>query len=516
MNQSNDTEFCRYHPLKPATYYCTSCETNNCDCCIDEGDQGVDHNCFSCQREVQSLGAINHAVPFWRRLEESFRYPMNANAGVIVIGVAVLTSLLNYIIFGFILSLVLVGAFLKYCFNALNSTASGVLVPPDIVEAYEGGVVILLRLLVIIFVIGGANFGVYRLLGPEFSGLFVFLSMLALPAIIIVFAMSDSLSEALNPLAVLQLISSIGLPYGLLLGFIMIMSASVGVINALLMEHVSLLSTIAQSAVMNYYTLVIFHIMGYMIFQYQGVLGFVARVDNGELQEARSSRDRLAVKISIRLKEGDYNGVVDLFQFALKEFPQDREFNKQYFEFIYATERFQVLGSIANGYLKFLITSKQEHQLLIIYKRVLHLIPDFISNSAPVRHQLAIACQNSGDPLSAVKLINGMQKTFPEYSQLPEALTLMADALDDLPNKQSQAAQVRKLAARLSDRRLTPNAAVKSEPIKPKQGRAVFGIGKNLSSSGVKPSATPLVENENEFTSENESSVADLPPIEFK
>ncbi len=519
-------EYCSYHPLAPATYTCPHCGTGNCDNCIDEGDRGNDALCYNCKRAVDSLGAVNHAVPFWRRLEESFRYPMNGNAIGMIVGVSVLTSVLLYLPFGFVLYLMLTGAFIKYCFTALDNTAIGLLVPPDVTEAYSGGLVLILRLLVIFFAIGGAAFGIFHLLGPEFAGLFTFLSIMALPAIIIVFAMSDSLAEALNPAHVLRLISSIGLPYGLLLGFIMVMTASVGVINTLLAGHFSLLSTILQSTVSNYYTLVLFHIMGYMIFQYQGALGFTAREDTGENKPPRSERDHLATKIDIRLKEGEYNDVVGLLKTALGKFPNDREFQKQYFEFLYATERLEALEEAATNYLTFLIRSGQDHQLSMIYKRVLHLIPNFVPNSAPVRHLLAITCKNNGDPLSAAKLINGIQKAFPDYEQLPEALELMADALEELPNKSAQAAKCRELAKHFAGKKPQPKTKAKPEKTAVKAspkpgGRAVFQIDSGPLPPPVKsPVGLELEENKSpassESISQNTESNSDLPPIEFK
>lgn len=508
-------DYCSYHPLSPATYACPHCGTGNCDNCVDEGDRGEDIVCFNCKQGMDFLGAGNHATPFWRRLEESFRYPVDANAAGLIISVSVLTTILLYVPFGFVLFLMLTGAFMKYCFSALDSTAQGLLVPPDITTAYNGGMRLLLQLLVIFIAVGGATFGVYRLLGPEFAGLFTFLAVMALPAIIIIFAMTDSLSEALNPGNILRLIAAIGLPYGLLLGFIMIMTTSVGVISSLFAGHLSLLSTILESIVSNYYMLVIFHIMGYMIFQYQGNLGFAAREDTGELKEPRSARDRLAARVDIRLKEGDYNDVVRLLQSALKKYPGDRDFQKQYFEFIYATERLQALEEAATQYLIFLVKSDQEHQLSIIYRRVLHLLPNFIPNSPVVRHRLAIACKEKGDAVTAVKLINGLQKAFPDYDQLPEAINVMADALEHLPNKSEQAAKCRALANNLAQRRPKP-VETKPKPAPKAQQKAVFSIDPLPAAPTTPPTSDDVTSVEDNSAEDSSDSNGELPPIEFK
>lgn len=67
-------DYCKYHPLTAATYYCDACDTKTCDTCCD--DEKIKLRCFSCSKQLESLGAVNYARPFWRRLEESFRYPL--------------------------------------------------------------------------------------------------------------------------------------------------------------------------------------------------------------------------------------------------------------------------------------------------------------------------------------------------------------------------------------------------------------------------------------------------------
>lgn len=470
----NDMSYCTYHPLAPATFSCAFCHTQSCDSCVDEGERNTEPVCFACNRTVDFLGAVNQATPFWRRLEESFRYPLKPHSLILIITVSLLGSLLTYAPLGILWYLMLSGAFLKYSFSCLEQTARGLLVPPDISEAYSGGMALLGNLLIMLLVAGFAVFGAYRYLGPQIAGLLTFLIIVALPAIIIMYGMTESLVEALNPLNLLRLITAVGLPYGLLLAFILIMSASVGVVSQLIGYEYSLLSNALQSIVSNYYTVVMFHIMGYMIFQYQGELGFTAGEDFGEAKPPRPARDRLAAKISIKLKEGDYNEVVALFASALKKFPGDKEFNRQNFEFFYATGR--GLESAASRYLGYLIRSGQEHQLVLIYKRVRQLQPNFRPDTAATRHQLAIACKESGDSLSAAKLLNGLHREFPKYARLVEAYELMANALDDVPHQGEAAKKCRELVQRLAERSAPPATPTQRKSITAQPtGELAFG-----------------------------------------
>lgn len=486
-------DYCSYHPLAPATYRCPFCHTSNCDHCADEGYRDGDVSCFSCRQPLEHLGAANVATPFWRRLQESFRYPLSANALVLITGVAVLGIIASHLPFALLWLLMLNGAFLKYCFSCLQNTAAGQLRPPDITEAYSGGLLVMFHQVVMLAVAGGSVIAAGYYLGLQAAIALGILLVFACPAVFILYGLTGSLFDAMNPLNILRLITSVGLPYGLLLAFAMIMSASVGLISQLIGEHLFALSTLLQSMVASYYTIVMFHIMGYMIFQYQGALGFTAREDFGEGPNVRSDRDRLAAQISIRLKEGDYNQVVALFDEALKLFPMDREFNRQRFEFFYATKR--ALADAASRYLKFLYDSGQEHMLAMVYKRVLLLSPNYMPENAHLRHHLAAACWESGDSRAAVKLINGMHKLFPDYPHLVQAYELMADALEDLPNQSQQAEKCRQFIQRL--RQLDTQRPKKVSAPPPAQPRPL-------------PEEEPAVN-----TTSSDSSSGELPPIEF-
>jgi len=491
-------DYCKYHPLAPATHHCSYCLTDRCDRCTDEGDSGHDQNCFSCQRPMEALGAVNNVTPYWRRLQESFRYPLNSNAIALIIGVSVFSTIGTFFPFpfGVVILLGMTGILLKYCFTCMESTAHGLLVAPDIREAYNGGIAIVGALLFILFVVSSAIGGAYVYLGPQIAGLITLLLVLCLPAVVIIYGMTDNLFEALNPINILDFVRNTGLAYGLLLAFIMIMSSSVGVISVLIGGEFTFFSTILESIVTNYYMIVTFHIMGYMIFQYQGSLGFAARENRGEGNAPRSPRDRLVVNIDVALKDGEYNKVVTLFDSALKTFPNDKEFNKLYFEFLFATRRLQVIDQAASRYLAYLIKSRQEHQLTLIYKRVLQLNPKYMPDTPKLRFELGRVCHETGDPKSTVRLINGLHKQFPDYPKLADAFELMAAALEDIPHQQAQAQQCKALAQRLAERqeqleRTKAAATQKAQPVATPTG-AKKPTGKKLGPTGPVQAPTNL------------------------
>ncbi len=58
---------CQYHPLEPATYFCSDCESSCCDYCVDDSSYNPVARCFQCNRTLDSLGPGN-IEPFWRFL----------------------------------------------------------------------------------------------------------------------------------------------------------------------------------------------------------------------------------------------------------------------------------------------------------------------------------------------------------------------------------------------------------------------------------------------------------------
>lgn len=479
-------DYCHYHPLAPANFFCEHCNTYNCDTCVDESHQRGGERCFTCGGQVTLLGGANSAEPFWRRLPQAFRYPLNAQSLTLIVGVSLLTSILAYIPFALVVYLVATGALLRYSFSCLENTASGKTRAPDISEAYDGGLVLLFQLIGIVAVMVAAVIGVDHLLGAGLAKLLGVLLALGFPAIIILFALDQSLLSALNPLKIFQLILAVGMSYGVLLGLIMVMTASVEVIHALIGADFSFINSFLQSIVSNYYTVVAFHIMGYMIFQYQATLGFVAREDDGEYKESRTEQARHNVKIDIALKRGEYGKVVDLFAEANSKFPAEHSFYLRCFDYLCTVRILDRLSRFLPFYLTYLSRSKRSDLIYNSYKRALTLVPTYEPDTAMLRHFIAEQCTLKGDPRTALKLLNGLHKQFPNYPRLVTAYEVMLSALEALPGLEKQRLQCEKFVAALKAK--APAPAIKNQRLEPKNTDATA----------------------------DQAVAGELPPIEFK
>ncbi|MFT5419605.1 MAG: tetratricopeptide (TPR) repeat protein [Candidatus Endobugula sp.] len=444
-------DHCKYHPLAPATYYCTHCQVMACDECSDDSSNRADAECFLCHKSLRSLGAVNSAEPFWRRLQQSFRYPMHPQAATMIGIVSLLTTLCSLIpsVFIFLPLLMLSGAMMKYAFTCLESTSSGNLTAPNIGQAFGEGLSLLIKLMAIFILIGASITATIYIFGVTLGMIIGLLFIVSLPAILINFSINEDIIEALNPINASRLMLSIGIPYLLLLVFIGIMLVSVGAISQFIGDSHSLITTTLQSIVSNYYTIVIFHIMGYMIFQYQDRLGFIAREKKQDNSNSRTEIEKSLAGIEVHIKEGLFQKAIVMFDNLLKQHPTNKKAHEKCFDFLCAIKESEKIKPFSCLYLKYIIDNQQNYLLLTTYKRTLHIAPLYIPRKASVRFILAKALNDSGDFKTAIKLINGLHKQHPKYSKLVDAYILMAECLQNLPNMQEKVKQCYRLVEHL-------------------------------------------------------------------
>jgi len=435
-------EFCKYHPLEVAVYTCNNCHVFQCENCVNSTH--ANHcSCFICQKEVNQLDNSANIIPFWRRLQESFHYPLHFDALLLIIGVSVLMAIASFMPFSLILNLLLTSALFKYSFSCLERTSKGYLQPPDMTDAYGGGFGLIFQLIFMVIVIFAVIGATYSYIGPMVGSVVGVLLMISIPAIIINFAITKNMIHALNPTSMMRLITSIGLPYGLILAFIMIMVASVGIIKEFIGHDFSLISLVLQSMVSNYYMIVIFHIMGYMIYQFHSALDFDTSDHYQALKENKSVMEITLSNIDVALKEGEYDTVISLYSEAIDSYPQQDTLKTQFFNLLIVTQNSIKLDDFACDYFNFLMASNRNDQVSLAYKKTLKVHPKFNPKEAEMRLKIAQICAKNSDAKYVIRVLNGIQKSHPDFKSLKQAFELMAEAFDALPNMQKQASACR-------------------------------------------------------------------------
>lgn len=513
--------YCKYHPAVASINYCSYCDIHVCPTCSNEGQYGEDSDCLLCGKPMEHTGAPVDVTPFWRRIDQSFRYPLQRSVLIFIAILSFLSAVFSYLpgILTLGINLAITGALLKYCFSCLHQTAMGNMQAADITSAYQGGVALFFRLLFICLLALAAIAGAFILIGQTTGILVSVFFVLAFPAMIIMYAMSESIADTLNPVKIMQLISGIGLPYGLILGIIVIMMGSVELISTAIGYGDSVFILTLQSVISNYYAIVMFHILGYMIFQYQDRLGFTSQYADEE-KEARPEAERELAKLNILMKEGRWGDVVSLAEQAIKVHPNDRELQNAYFRFtlnslagaVVISREFtdnpgesqsQVLhhaSGVFDKYLLHLIESGQHHLLRQTFLQVQAKLKSYRPHNPRVCFELAKTCNETGGYKTTLSLLNGLHKKHPDFPYLLSAYRLMLEALEALPAPEAQITQCRKLVSSLEQRAAQRQKTAKSS----------FEANTRGNDDTPKPAR-------NEPDSEpSEAPEDDLPMIEFK
>ncbi len=446
-------EYCKYHPESDATYRCADCQVGQCDHCVDESAGSL--RCFVCRRELENQGPGESVVPFWRRLDKCFSYPM-AKQTLLLIIVASVVSALGASMDGlqsFILLFVVSAVTTKYGFLCLQQTAAGNMTAPDVSDAYSGGVRLIFHIIMIFLGIIFMILAMANALGQTAAIVFSVFWLCCLPAVFINYARFEAIGSAINPVEVVRLVLQLRGAYLLLLLFITIMIASVGTLSQLF-DGEDVLSAALQSVVSYYYWIVIFHLMGYLLFQKQRVLGYVSHLESEGDVHNRSEKQHTLARIGVLAKEGMFTELSSEFKTALKKYPDDIGIYDRYVDYLCALHKTAELDKFWLAYLSCLEKCGRMSQVSGVLLRILNVAPDYLPVSAEVRFKLAGILLKQGKPALSVKLINRLHRDHPRFEQLSEAYFLMADALEELPEKQVQADKCRILANKLKVRPL--------------------------------------------------------------
>ncbi len=435
-------ESCKYHPDRAPDFHCARCEIDLCTDCVDHSVSGQ-ARCFHCGSSLTPRVTAASVEPLSRRLPYAFRYPMTADAMIFIFGLSVVTTFIAVMPSGgliqFLALLFCSGLAVNYSFLCLKATAAGAMVPPRLQDAASGSLSILIRLFAIFFIIGAFTSFIASHVSPVLAAMIVFILVIGLPAVFMSLAMSDSIIEAVNPVNFIGLMIKTGIPYLILICFLFIMVSSVTLIQTIIGDDLLFLSAILQSAASSYYSMVAFHLMGYLLYQHQERLGYVSEDAEEKLLYRAKPEDVVRAHVSICLKEGDYERAKMLLRTAIKENPKSTLLWQRYFDLLYQLEDLATLKGMSNQYLERLMQSQQVAPLLRNYRKLIRSLPDFMPDQPQLRLGLAQLSLDSGDAKSAVRLLNGLHKEFPTFDRLVEAGCLLKKALEALPNMNQQA-----------------------------------------------------------------------------
>src|SRR5690554_5579308 len=390
--------------------------------------------CPRCSKAMRYLGAATEVVPFWQRVGAFFRYPFHTDP-LIVIAICTLVPLIappNLI--GLLIWIVLALALFKYTYAVINHTAEGHLKPPPVAVAFTGSGFNIVILQLLVFVLMGGLVGAAAMIGgPILMMLALAFAVLALPASIMVLAMERSVGAAVNPMNLAVLISRIGTPYFLLYGYLILLTLASGAAQDFAVNHFPMWVAQPLAGFLNStFTLILFHMLGYLLFQYQEELGFASDLQEEEGLTENHQRDRSSrfdADLDMNLKDGNYDRVQSMLKEALKKDRDDSLRVGQLYQLLTARHDVAELYRYHPRLLGWLAHRNDGEGMTVLLETLQGAEPAFQLDDP----ELAVLCAHTlyhrQQYKPALRLLQDFHKRFPNSEQLAPAYLLVAQVL---------------------------------------------------------------------------------------
>lgn len=453
---------CKYHQTTPASWSCRQCHINFCATCINPERYQSLPNCPVCGAQLESLGAANLITPFWLRIPKFFTYPAQPSSLLVLMFIALFGLLVDVQFIGFVAAILALVAFVTYAFAVLERTACGQLdAPPFPRGDISGDLLTGFRQLFLVLLFG---FGLYAtdeyVSATSYQIMFAFVA-LVLPAATMTLAVDHRLTRALNPLLWARMIARIGFPYLILVGFLLVLmlgsDTMARVVSRLLSDS---RVTPLLILIFMYFVLIMFNMMGYVIYQYHEQLGYAVPQRAGSNVHQAGAIDGASAGIresEILLQEGKLEEALATLERKAKEHPVDFALRDRYHKLLLAANRPDKLQEHGRDYLSRLLIERKSSRAMEVLRDCMHANPQFKPASAGEVFPLAMYLKANGEQRLALQLLNRFHSVYPHHQDTPKNYLLAAQLMFEQFNRDADAAAVlRFVIEHFPDHELTP------------------------------------------------------------
>ena len=385
-------------------------------------------------------------VPFWQRLPLFFRYPLHWEPLLYIFVLSAATLL------GFILPvpapfdhlIVHIGvwlAFIRYSYKTLDQTALGLLTPDKHSLHSDPERNSLPYKQFAIFMVIGFVIGFSRVGGGLVFGAVLIFCTLSLPASIMNLAMTRSFWSALNPTAAIGMMRVIGLPYLGLCAFLFLLSASEQMLQMALVRRIPgwmmlpMLNFVAM-----YFTLIMFNMMGYVVYQFHHMLG--VEISHKATVSGRSTEAKGADDIGQLIGAGKIDEALDVAYEAQRVAPDDVAAHERYHKLLGMAERNDRLLSHARTFLALLLSKGKGDEALVVFREMQDKDSAFEPNQPAHLLRLAEVARKRREYPQALALIKGFDKRFPRHAEIPAVYLFAARVLCENLHQDASARQL--------------------------------------------------------------------------
>ena len=383
-------------------------------------------------------------APFWQRIPLFFRYPLYLEP-LLFMAVLSLATLIGFVLpipsplDHLIVHLGVWLAFIRYAYKTLDQTAQGLLTPEQHLFYDAGERANLPYKQFAIFMVAGFAISLAGLLGNFALGLAMAFFVLSMPASIMILSITQSFWAGLNPLAAVGMMRVIGLPYLGLCAFLFLLSGSQGILQMELVPRVpEWLMMPTLNFVAMYFTLIMFNMMGYVVYQYHALLGVEVSTAAPAVAGAGSALDAMGQLIAA----GQIDEALELAYEAQRTAPDDLVAHGRYHKLLLLAGREDRAASHARTYLNLLLQKERGDQALDLYREMFARDASFAPDQPAQLLQLAEAARRRRDYPQALALIKGFDKRFPRHPEIPAVYLFAASVLCENLRQDATARQI--------------------------------------------------------------------------
>jgi tetratricopeptide (TPR) repeat protein len=438
--------FCNSHPTRLAHWSCGDCGAYLCPECVSERDGGgfgqkTLHFCPKCNLPAEWVGVANLIEPFWKRMPRIFTYPFSPAPLILMCVMAVASFLLSGP--GLIITLIH-GAFwlmvLKYSFESLKATASGNLKPPPFNSNTVSDDIHLVfkQFLLYIFIFIAFGFIVAKT-GLFLGFTFLIITLFFVPSMIILLVTSSSLIHALNPVVFVGLTFRIGWAYLLMYFFLFLLgTAPAFLANYIIKFFPDGMHIMLFNFAKSFYTIVSYHLMGYVILQYHDRIGY--QVDYEDFQDPstevnqtkETDPDLVVLNVVNPLIQ---DGKLDQAIVKIKEMTQAQgikgiNLSERYYNLLKMRKRTKELVEHGINHLDLLVAENNKTKAFKVFAECSKLKPHFLPG-AEALFKLGSWMNETGKIKEALQTYNRLVKSYPKNPIVPKAYFRVAQIFHD-------------------------------------------------------------------------------------
>ncbi len=430
---------------------------------------------------AQPTTAPREIVPFWNRLREVTLYPAHASsmATIVLLALAKLVVFIPMGLIAVILSLMVTVAMYKYAFECLRATANGYPSPPEIgmsVDSSLGWKQV--RLIVIFVVVAGIGLA---LLGPKLGTVLLIFLGASLPGATMTLAMEESLLSALNPAKWFEIFARIGWPYLAVVLLCLVISMSQGYGAALAARFLPLgFAVVAVALISNYGLVVMFHLMGYLIYQYHDEIGFEPDAPQVAKLMAKPDPDQEILDEAMAMvRDGKPEDATNLLRIRLRSAGGTPAVHAQYRKLLNLSGDKTELIHHGREYLSILLAQEKDRPALDLLRECQAIDPAFAPAESEQVTRLAQKAAKWGQPQVALRLLSGFHKRFPKSKDIAQNYLLAATLFHERMNQDEQACTLLRFL----------KATYPSDPLMPEIDTKLTEIQRMM--SAAKPASKP-------------------------